>query len=177
MRFFPLQFITLGLFCTLNLFGCTAKQPSTKQEKTPIPTHSVGTVLTETGERQEIAHLLPQGALLFLCTCAQCRTTIASLELILKKQPNLRPSLAGLTSMNSADNHQFRLETHASFPLYTDVLNGIGERYGVSQCPRLICLSKTGGVVFDSGQTSKPIPSTTLQKGLGVIQELGGERG
>ncbi len=70
--------------------------------------------------------------------------------------------------MNTADNLRLRKETQASFSFFTDDLNSIREKYNVSQCPRLICLSKSGSIKYDTGPGSKPLSTPILRKALQV---------
>jgi hypothetical protein len=78
--------------------------------------------------------------------------------------------------MNTADNLRFRKETQASFDFVTDPLNTIREKYNVWQCPRLICLSKSGSVKYDSGSGSKPLSTPILRKALQLaLSDEGGQ--
>ena len=143
----------------------------------PVKQDTLGATSIAQGNPQSTSNLLPNGgALLFLCTCSHCRATIKALEPLLSAQPKMRSQLIGLTSMNTADNLRFSQETHASFVFATDALNTIRERYNVSQCPRMICLSKSGRVKYDSGLESKPLSTPTLQKALQAVLSKEGEQ-
>ncbi|MCX6378734.1 MAG: hypothetical protein NT023_04550 [Armatimonadetes bacterium] len=159
----------------LALFGCRVQSPKENAQALPEPSNLTwGAIITEKGSQEDVSNVLPEGgALLFLCTCSSCRITVQSLEALLPAQTKLRQRIMGLTTMNPADNHRFSQETKASFRICTDSLNSMREKYKVSQCPRLICLSFSGVVVFDSGDSSQPIPVENIKKGLSLFGKAG----